>query len=483
MMGFKNRILHFLLPQTIVARMAAVLFSGVLLAQILGTVYWVGQVESAERNRLVEVSQSMGSRIGQTVGFFEKLPKQYRHMVLDQLRDMGGTRFFVSVNREFIELDQIIETEFSSLVRSNLQSSILDQTGAIHELTIQFVDFDDLKILSGDNTMVDLPPKWKRFALLEPGDSSPFAVVQFPIDKEWMYLTTVVPNGGVMLGTNWISGERIISLVGVSIAVLLFMIILIRWVVLPFKLLASQADHLGKGRNPRQLVESGSKEVATTIRAFNAMARRIQKFISEREQSYAAISHDLKTPLTRARLRVEEMDESEMKENLIGDLEYLDQMVKGSLQVMTDGTIYENSTTINLNNLLDELTSKEKILGLPIALKMQENMTINGRAIAIERLFSNLINNALTYGKGVEIKGTKQVNGLLIKVMDRGPGLCDAEKANVFEPYYRLEQHLSSSHSGLGLGIVRNIVNLHGGDIELKDRQGGGLIVEIYFPL
>ena len=463
--------------------MTVVLFIGILIAQLLGTLLWVEQLKSSERDRLVEVSQAMGSRIGQTVEFFGKLPKQYRHIVLDQLRDMGGTRFFVSVNKSFIDLDEIRQTEFSILVRNNLQESMFAQTGAISDLNIQFVDFDNLKILSGDNLMVELSPMWKRFALLSPSDSSPVAVIQFPIDQEWLYLAAVVPKGEVLLGIEWLTTERIISISAVSFTVLLLTFLFVRWIVMPLKLLAHQADLFGKGHKPRHLSEHGSTEMVTTIRAFNSMAKRIQKYIAEREQSYAAISHDLKTPLTRARLRLEEMEESEMKNSLIGDLEYLDQMVKGSLQVMTDGTIYENSTTINLNNLLDELTSKEKILGLPIALKMQENMTINGRAIAIERLFSNLINNALTYGKGVEIKGTKQVNGLLIKVMDRGPGLCDAEKANVFEPYYRLEQHLSSSHSGLGLGIVRNIVNLHGGDIELKDRQGGGLIVEIYFPL
>ncbi|MCS5590966.1 MAG: ATP-binding protein [Gammaproteobacteria bacterium] len=463
--------------------MTVVLFIGILIAQLLGTLLWVEQLKSSERDRLVEVSQAMGSRIGQTVEFFGKLPKQYRHIVLDQLRDMGGTRFFVSVNKSFIDLDEIRQTEFSILVRNNLQESMFAQTGAISDLNIQFVDFDNLKILSGDNLMVELSPMWKRFALLSPSDSSPVAVIQFPIDQEWLYLAAVVPKGEVLLGIEWLTTERIISISAVSFTVLLLTFLFVRWIVMPLKLLAHQADLFGKGHKPRHLSEHGSTEMVTTIRAFNSMAKRIQKYIAEREQSYAAISHDLKTPLTRARLRLEEMEESEMKNSLIGDLEYLDQMVKGSLQVMTDGTIYENPTAINLNDLLDELTSKEKILGLPIALKMQKNMIINGRIIAIERLFSNLINNALTYGKGVEIKGTKRANGLLIKVMDQGPGLSDAEKANVFEPYYRLERQLSSSHSGLGLGIVRNIVNLHGGEIVLKDRPGGGLIVEVYFPL
>ena len=173
--------------------MTSVLFVGILMAQVLGTWLWVEQLQSSERDRMVEVSESMGARIGQTIAFFEELPKQYRHMVLDQLRDMGGTRFFVSVNKQHIDLVPIAETEFSVLVRENLQTSMVAQLGQIEDLEITFVSFDNLKILTGNNLMVALSPEWKRFALLEPGDESPVAVIQFPIDVgEWMYLAAVV---------------------------------------------------------------------------------------------------------------------------------------------------------------------------------------------------------------------------------------------------------------------------------------------------
>jgi len=433
---------------------------------------------------MVEVSESMGARIGQTIAFFEELPKQYRHMVLDQLRDMGGTRFFVSVNKQHIDLVPIAETEFSVLVRENLQTSMFAQLGQIDDMEITFVSFDNLKILTGDNLMVSLSPEWKRFALLEPGDESPFAVIQFSIDTdEWMYLAAVVPKGELLLGVDWINGERIFNLLAVSLTVLLLTFLFVRWLVLPLKLLAQQADLLGKGRNPRQLEEKGSKEMVATIGAFNSMAMRIQRFISDRDRSFAAISHDLKTPLTRARLRVESIKDESIKESLIGDLDYLGTMVTGSLQIISDGIEFEHTTDIDLTEMLDAILKKEEILGLPIKFDMKKNITMKGRALAIERLFSNLINNAMTYGKGVEVKGKKLRKGILIEIMDKGPGLSDADKENVFKPYYRLEHKLSEAHSGLGMGIARNIANIHGGELELKDRSGGGLIVEVYFPL
>ena len=473
-----------LMPKTVVARMTSVLFVGILVAQLLGTWLWVGQIQSSERERMVELSEAMGSRIAQTIAFFEKLPKQYRHIVLDQLRDMGGTRFFVSVNKQFINLDTIEESEFSLLARDSLQKSMTAQIGKINSMEIAFVDFDNLKILTGDNMMVSLSPTWKRFALLEPGDKSPFVVIQFPIDAdEWMYLAAVVPKGELLLGIDWISTERIFNLSAVSLTVLLFTFLFVRWLVLPLKILAHQADLLGKGRNPRQLEEKGSKEMVATIGAFNSMAKRIQKLITDRERSFAAISHDLKTPLTRARLRVESIEDGTIKEDLIGDLDYLETMVKGSLQIMTDGAEHENTSQVDITTMLASILKKEEILGMPIKMNIKQNIVIKGRALAIERMFSNLINNALTYGEGVEVTGQVKKTGVFIQIKDRGPGLSDNDKENVFKPYYRLEHKLNDAHSGLGMGIARNIANIHGGELELKDRDGGGLIVEVYFPV
>ena len=472
-----------LMPKTVVARMTSVLFVGILVAQLLGTWLWVGQIQSSERERMVELSEAMGSRIAQTIAFFEKLPKQYRHIVLDQLRDMGGTRFFVSVNKQFINLDTIEESEFSLLARDSLQKSMSAQIGKINSMEIAFVDFDNLKILTGDNMMVSLSPTWKRFALLEPGDKSPFVVIQFPIDAdEWMYLAAVVPKGELLLGIDWISTERIFNLSAVSLTVLLFTFLFVRWLVLPLKILAHQADLLGKGRNPRQLEEKGSKEMVATIGAFNSMAKRIQKLIADRERSFAAISHDLKTPLTRARLRVENIEDGTIKDGLIGDLDYLETMVKGSLQIMTDGAEHENTSQVDITTMLASILKKEEILGMPIKMNIKQNIVIKGRALAIERMFSNLINNALTYGEGVEVTGQVKKTGVFIQIKDRGPGLSDNDKENVFKPYYRLEHKLNDAHSGLGMGIARNIANIHGGELELKDRNGGGLIVEVYFP-
>ena len=131
------------------------------------------------------------------------------------------------------------------------------------------------------------------------------------------------------------------------------------------------------------------------------MAMRIQRVIAERDHSFAAISHDLKTPLTRARLRVESIKDDSIKESLIGDLDYLGTMVTGSLQIISDGVEFEHTSDIDLTEMLETILKKEEIHDLPIKFDMKKNITMKGRALAIERLFSNLINNTLTYDTGI----------------------------------------------------------------------------------
>ncbi len=482
-MSLTARIRDKLLPNSIFARMSLVLLIGIFVAQSLGTWLWIEQLKDSERKRLIEVSQNMGSRIGQTIQFFTKLPKQYQHIVLDQLRDMGGTRYFVSVNPTHIALPNINQNEFSELVREQLQTNISAQIGGKSGLDIQFVRFNDLKILSGENRMVDLPPKWKRFALFEPSDQSPIVVVQLPVNESWMYLATPVPSGKVLVGVNWLTTERLISIAVVSLTVLILTLFLVRWVVRPLRLLARQAQHIGSGRKPQQLEEQGTREMIATVRAFNTMSKRIQKFINDRERLFAAISHDLKTPLTRARLRAEMLEDESTKAALIGDLENLDAMVKGSLQLVKEGIVHENPLQVNISKMLFELAEKQKIYGLPVNIELEPNLQLEGRPMALERLFTNLIDNALEYGRAAFIHAWQDNHHLYIDISDPGPGLSDKDKERVFEPYFRIDQKPSNEHSGLGLSIARSIANFHGGELTLKNRPSGGLIVALHFPL
>jgi len=475
-----------LLPGSIVSRMASVLFVGILVAQLLVGGLWTKQLQQDERERLGQVAANMGARIGQTIQFFSRLPAEYRHVVLDQLRDMGGTRFFVSVNRQLIDLRTVPDTQEIQSVRRQLQDSILAQIGRGEGLAVSFVAFADLKILTGDNLMVNLSPKWQRFALLDPGDRSPVVVVQLPVSEtEWLYLASNFPNGEALMGVPWLPAEQLWTLAIVSLTVLLLTVLMVRWVVKPLRLLATHAEALGRDQEYRFLPEQGSTEMASTIRAFNSMGQRIQKFIADRERLFASISHDLKTPLTRARLRAEMLDNPSTREKIIQDLDDLGSMIHAALQMVKDAAIHENTSDVDLRALLLNCLEAAEVAGLPHSLEVPERFRIEGRAMSLRRLFCNLVDNALQYGFCCDIRGEidNQRERLRVRVMDRGPGILAQDKERVFEPYFRSGQQLDGPHVGLGLGIARSIAQLHGASLSLHERPAGGLVVVVEFPL
>ena len=475
-----------ILPRTIVARMTLILFIGILFAQIMGIWIWGQQLKAEERLRISEVAVNMGARIGQTIQFFSRLPHEYRHIVLDQLRDMGGTRFFVSINSQYIPLTKVSETQTIAQVRVMIDESIRTQIKVTEQPMISFVRFEDLRILSGDNMMVNLPPKWQRFALLDPGDDSPVVVVQLKLNNdEWAYLATQFPNGESLYGFQWFTGERLVTSFLISLTILILTTLLVRSVVRPLRLLSRHADQLGRGHSYQFLPAQGSSEMQSTIHAFNSMGQRLQKFIADRERLFASISHDLKTPLTKAKLRIEMLDDTEIRSKLSQDLDDLETMVKASLQMVKDAAIHENTERTDLVEVLSRCVEAAEVARLPYTLSAPESLMIDCRPLSLERLFTNLVDNALHYGRSVDVEAfiDEPQKLVVVKVMDRGPGIPDEQKSAVFEPYFRSGHKPSSVHVGLGLGIAKTIVQLHGGLIALGDRQGGGLLVTVQLPL
>ena len=226
------------MPKTVVARMTSVLFIGILVAQVLGTWLWVEQLKSSEKERMAEISQELGYNIAQAVGFFEKLPNQYRQETLVQLRQNGGTfldfgsEFFVSVNKDYISLNSIAKTEFSSLVSDNLEETLFSQVGQVEDLNIRFVRFSDTRIMSpngpqegltNSHILAPLSPIWKSLGLQAPDPDNPLAIIQFRLKKqsEWMFLATIIPKGELLLSYDWVNGERIFTSSLVSLTMLL----------------------------------------------------------------------------------------------------------------------------------------------------------------------------------------------------------------------------------------------------------------------
>lgn len=257
-----------------------------------------------------------------------------------------------------------------------------------------------------------------------------------------------------------------------------------RMAIRPLTELARAADTLAVDLKRPPLPEAGPLEVRTAVRAFNAMQQRISTGIEERERFLAAVSHDLKTPVTRLRLRSEMLADPRLRERFARDLDEMQGMLDSALDFLHGRAADEAVQPLDLTALLESLVDDYAEIGERVPLSAPESLRIQGRPQALRRALGNLVDNALKYGGQASVGVELARDGCLIHVDDAGPGLPAEELARVFEPFYRLESSRSRETGGVGLGlaIVRQIARDHGGEVHLENRPAGGLRAVLWLP-
>jgi len=276
--------------------------------------------------------------------------------------------------------------------------------------------------------------------------------------------------------------RAVIVLFFLSIAGLAYLVA--RMTTRPLKRLAVAAQELGNDINRPPLDVSGASEIRQASTAFNAMQARIRQYIFQRTQMLAAITHDLQTPLTRMRLRLEKVADADLQERLIGDLSAMQAMVREGLELARSMDTTETMQMLDLDSLLDSVCDDAADASQAVTLSGRSGMAILGRPLDLRRCLGNLIDNAVKYGREASVT-VDRVNGAArIRVRDSGPGIAPAEQARVFDPFYRVETSRSreSGGTGLGLTIARNIAEQHGGSIALSNHPEGGLEVTLTLP-
>ncbi len=266
--------------------------------------------------------------------------------------------------------------------------------------------------------------------------------------------------------------------VGVSAA------LAVRWLTRPLTLLAQAAIDLGRDIHRPPLPETGPMEVRRAARAFNTMQTRLIRYIQDRSRVLAAVSHDLKTPLTRLRLRAELLEERPLRDKFEADLDEMEAMVQATLDYMRGTESKEPLALVDIDALLDSLQEDAHAAGGAVSIQGKAQAPYSVRPLALKRCLSNLLNNALAYGGRAAIQVEDSAAALVIMVADEGPGIPATELEKVFEPFYRLEGSRSrqSGGTGLGLGIARNIARAHGGELTLRNRLQGGLEAVLELP-
>ena len=252
----------------------------------------------------------------------------------------------------------------------------------------------------------------------------------------------------------------------------------------PLRRFADAADRLGLDAGPPPLPEHGPRELRKATRAFNRMTERIRRLVDDRTLLLAAISHDLRTMLTRLRLRAEFIEDREQREKASADFDEMQAMLDATLAFARDEAADERPASVDLAALLRSLTADLAHAGRTVSCDGPDRLAVPGRPVALRRLFENLIDNALRYG-GEARTAVQRVDGRAEALIDdRGPGIPEALRERVFDPFFRLEASRSrdTGGSGLGLAVVRAIVQRHDGTIRLEDRPGGGLRVRVTLP-
>lgn len=298
-------------------------------------------------------------------------------------------------------------------------------------------------------------------------------------DGEQLHLAVLPPRNLVAAETDY---RAVLALFFLSIAILAYLVA--RMTTRPLKQLAQAAQDLGNDINRAPLDLTGASEIRQASAAFNAMQARIRKYIFQRTQMLAAITHDLQTPLTRMRLRLEKVADQELQERLIGDLSAMQAMVREGLDLARSMDTTESMQMLDLDSLIASSVDDAADANQPVTLAGRSGMALLGRPLDLRRCLGNLIDNAVKYGHKAQV-AVDRVNGAArIRVRDAGPGIPPAEMQRVFDPFYRVETSRSreSGGTGLGLTIARNIAEQHGGSIALANLPEGGLEVTLMLP-
>jgi len=283
---------------------------------------------------------------------------------------------------------------------------------------------------------------------------------------------------------SWLWLKATLTSVGITAVLLVLTLLLaIRRVLQPVNELSRAAQAFGRGEKI-EIPERGPEDIREVTRAFNRMQHQVSRAREDQARLLAALAHDLRTPITSMRLRVEMLPEGEDKERLLASLQEMQQLAEATLDFIR-GSATEQYRKYDLASLLDSLCGDLREIGLAVELEESPRCVLQGQPEAVRRALRNLIENAVSYGRHADVMLQATEQEAVVTITDQGPGIPASEYERVFQPFYRLEQsrNRETGGAGLGLAIARTLIRGHGGDIKLgSGPDGKGLQVTVILP-
>lgn len=429
--------------------------------RIADTVILFDSVNDAERERLVKLLSSSSLRIWIT----QQLPKPPAGLKENESVDSSQSALFTSV------LQRVLGRE------RDIRLFILARTANASNAETETPRGNPRPRMNG----MGAGPYGHPGQSFSRGHFNTSVVAQIKLeDGNWAIFDSQLQSEA----TTW-PYRLLMSVLVLLMAVVLLAVVGVRWVTRPLKRFAEAATELGKNIDRPPLPETGPVEVAQAARALNGMQAKLSRYLQERTRILAAMSHDLKTPITRMRLRAELLDDEVVKEKFTRDLSELETMVSGTLDFMRGFEANDPAQLLDVNALLESLQADAQELGHTVDISGVASAPFLCRPQAIKRCLSNLLENAVKYGEVAHVRVTQSAVSLRIVISDEGPGVPPELLERLFEPFYRLESSRNRDHGGTGLGltIARSIAEQHGGTLILKNGLHKGLECHLDLPI
>lgn len=458
-----------LLPKSLFGRLVLVLLGGLLLAQ-LATLY----INITERDQLLYRAGGMrlAQQISDIVKLLDSLPAEERRRVAAVF---NAPPLSVSLERPAIAQSAASsETDFQLSMFTTVLRYALGEDAKVNVTRPEGAPqgFRRQGRFGGEGMPWGPQHMWGR-GMQGFSPAGAFFTVQIALrDGTWVTFDSYVSPQAAAIPLR--VALTLLVLLG---TVIVLSLVAVRWMTGPLSSLASAAEKLGEDINRPPLPETGPVEVQRAAKAFNTMQQRLSRFISDRTRVLTAMSHDLKTPITRMRLRTEMLQDETVRTKFVRDLEEMESMVTQTLEFMRDTSASEPVQRVDIMALLESLQTDYQDTGKPVEIQGSVVHPYSGRPFALRRCLTNLVENAIRYGDRATITVEDGEREITIRVRDEGPGIPESELDQAFEPFFRGEASRSreTGGTGLGLGIARNIARAHGGELVLGNRAGGGL--------
>jgi signal transduction histidine kinase len=349
------------------------------------------------------------------------------------------------------------------------------QTHKLDQLLTTVADLRETPLIADRSELPVAADPFAREEAAQPGD----LLVQVALPQgQWALLNVSAAN----FRRPW---QRFALRMGIWFLVIgLLSVLAARRLAGPIDDFARAAEQLGTGQKVSPLAERGPRELRVATRAFNLMLERLRRFLEDRTRMLAAISHDLRTPLARLRLRAEFIEDEDQRAETRADLDAMSKMIRATLVFARDDAQREQANLVDLSVLVADICDDIAELGGDVSLAETSHVSARCQPTAIGRAVANLIENAVKYGGCARVQLVNEAHGVAVVVDDDGPGIPLDEQEKVFAPFYRLEQSRNPDTGGVGLGLAvsRTIAREHGGDVKLSNRTPAGLRVRLELP-